>query len=197
MYFDGAFRHIGTIDPQPWVDLLQPQGEEIWSEYVRRQERFRPHRQTLTIPLLYDEDMRHCEPSAWPRLAQMEHLLLPVQDLIRQANAAVPGEARDGYFVRAILTRLIAGGMIRPHRDYGESLTRSHRYHYVIKTNEQVQFGVGSELRHLAAGEVWEINNRLLHGVQNLGDEDRVHLIIDYVVPGEEILDPQEGLLVA
>lgn len=197
MHFDGAFRHIGTIDPQPWVDMLHSLGDEIWSEYVKRQERFRPHRQTESIPLLYDEDMRHREPTAWPRLRQMEGLLAPIQHLIREANADVAGDTAHGYFVRAILARLVAGGTINPHRDHGESLLRSHRYHYVITTNPQVHFGVGTELRHLAAGELWEINNRLLHGVQNLGGEGRVHLIIDYVVPGEKVLDPKEGLLVA
>lgn len=124
MYFDGAFRHHGNIDPQPWVALLGSMGEEIWSEYIKRQERFRPHRPTQSIPLLYNEDMRHREPTAWPRLRQMQDLLSPIQDLI-SANTAVSGRIGDRYFVRVILARLISGGMIGPHREYGESLLRS------------------------------------------------------------------------
>jgi hypothetical protein len=52
-------------------------------------------------------------------------------------------------------------------------------------------------MRHFAPGEIWEINNRKYHAVRNLGEEARVHLILDYVVPGEEIQDPTEGLVVA
>jgi hypothetical protein len=74
---------------------------------------------------------------------------------------------------------------------------RSHRYHVAIRTNPLVDFGIGDRVQHFAPGEVWEINNRKYHAVRNLGQEGRVHLILDYVVPGEEIRDPDEGLLVA
>jgi hypothetical protein len=31
----------------------------------------------------------------------------------------------------------------------------------------------------MKAGELWEINNHQLHSVENNGEEDRIHLIID------------------
>ena len=80
--------------------------------------------------------------------------------------------------------------MITPHRDYGPSMLRSHRYHLALVTNDQVEFAIGGQIQHLAPGEIWEINNRKLHAVRNLGAEGRVHLILDYVVPGEVVLDP-------
>lgn len=72
----------------------------------------------------------------------------------------------------------------------------SQRNHFPIITNNGVEFEVGEDVRHLAAGEIWEINNRDYHAVRNTSDNARVHMIIDYVVPGEQIADP-EGLLVA
>lgn len=196
MYFDGAFRHIGTVDVQPLARIVESFGDEAWSEYVKRQERFKPHRQTQTIPLLYDEDMRHSDPTAWPRFAEVEAVLEPVFDLIRMANP-VREDGGAGYFARIILTRLSPGSVINPHKDFGDSMMRSHRNHLAITTNEHCVFGVGQEIRHFARGEIWEINNRDYHAVKNLGSEPRVHLILDYVVPGEKIQDPQEGLLVA
>ena len=43
--------------------------------------------------------------------------------------------------------------------------------------------GVGGERRHLAAGELWEINNWRVHHVENRGESDRVHLLIDWDAP--------------
>lgn len=196
MHFDGEFRHIGTVDPQPLVRAVESLGEDAWNEYVRRQERFAPHRQTQTVALLFDEDMRHTDPTPWPRFAAIESVLQPVFDKISQANASVAGPGNEGYFIRIILTRMSPGAVITPHRDHGPTMMRSHRYHLAIITNEGVEFGIGDRTQHFAAGEIWEINNRKLHAVRNLGEEARVHLILDYVVPGEEIQDP-DGLVIA
>ena len=89
------------------------------------------------------------------------------------------------------------GSYITPHRDHGESILRSHRYHVPISTTRLVDFAIDGQLQHFAAGEIWEINNRKYHAVRNLGQDARVHLILDYVIPGEEIQDPDEGLVVA
>lgn len=197
MNFDGAFRHIGTIDVQPLARAVESLGEDAWFEYVRRQERFAPHRHTHTIPLLFDEDMRHSDPTAWPRFGQIEPVMRPVMDAIRSANPPVNGAEDDGYFVRIILTRLQPGAPINPHRDHRDSIVRSHRNHVAISTNKLVEFWIEGETRHLPPGEIWEINNRKKHAVRNLSNEARVHLILDYVVPGEQIQDVEEGLVTA
>lgn len=197
MYFDGTFRHIGTIDAQPLARAVESFGEDAWLEYARRQEKFEPHRCTQTIPLLFDEDMRHTNPTAWPRLAQIEPLLEPVLEAIRQANEPATGNADQGYFIRIILTRLSPGSFISPHRDRGDAVTRSHRNHLALTTNKLVDFGIEGRIQHFEPGEIWEINNRKYHAVRNLGEEPRIHMILDYVVPGEQINDPDEGLLVA
>jgi hypothetical protein len=33
---------------------------------------------------------------------------------------------------------------------------------------------------------MYEINNRRMHSVQNRSEEDRVHVILDFVLPGEK-----------
>jgi hypothetical protein len=197
MHFDGQFRLIGTVDPQPLARAVEAVGDDAWNEYVRRQEKFEPHRQTQTIALLYDNDMRHSDPTPWPRWAEFEAVLQPAMDKIRAANAPADGVEDAGYFVRVILTRLIPGAYITPHRDHGPSMLRSHRYHLAVTTNPLVEFAIADQMQHFEAGEIWEINNRKLHAVRNLGPDARVHAILDYVVPGEEIQDPAEGLVIA
>jgi len=194
MYFDSPFRLIGTIDPEPLVHAVKSIGEPAWHEYVVRQELFQPHRHTHTIPLLFDLDGRHKNPTAWPRMADFSSVLEPAMEAIRQRNLSEVG--RDGYFVRIILTRLKPGSNIQPHRDGGYSMLRSHRYHLALTTNNLVEFEIAGETQHFAAGEIWEINNREEHAVRNLSDESRIHVILDYVVPGEKIPDP-EGMVIA
>lgn len=196
MHFDGLCRQIGTIDPRPLADAIESLGEDAWDEWDHRQRTFGPHRHTQTIPLVYDDDMRHADPTTWPRFAQLQPVLEPVLEKIREANESVTGTGDRGYFVRIILTRLSPGSNINGHRDSGESLMRSHRYHLAIRTNRLVDFFIGDQPHHFAAGEIWEINNRQKHAVQNLSDEGRVHLILDYVVPGEKVEDP-EGTVIA
>ena len=104
MYFDSPFRHIGTIDPKPLVDVIESFGEPAWHEFAIRQQLFEPHRHTLTIPLLFDLDGRHENPTAWPRLGPITPALEPAMEVIRRHNLSDVGS--DGYFVRIILTRL-------------------------------------------------------------------------------------------
>lgn len=197
MYFDGEFRHIGNVDPQPLACAVEALGEDAWQEYVRRQEMFAPHRQTHTVPLLFDERMPDTgRPTAWPRYAKFEPLIEPVLVKIRENGPPTAKAGSEGYFIRIILTRMAPGTVIPPHRDHGPSMLRCHRYHYAIITNPLVEFGIENTIKHCAAGEIWEINNRKLHAVRNLGEKSRVHLIVDYVMPGEEIHDP-DGLVIA
>lgn len=196
MYFDSPFRFIGTINPEPLVRVIQSFGEPAWHEYVVRQELFEPHRHTHTIPLLFDLDGRHENPSPWPRLTQIRSALEPAMNLIRQQNRPVEGSGRGGYFVRIILTRLKPGANIDPHRDGGYSMLRSHRYHLALTTNTLVEFEIAGKTQNFAAGEIWEINNREEHAVRNLSAEARIHVILDYVVPGEKVSDP-DGQVIA
>ena len=195
MYFNGPYRFIGKVDPAPLARAIEALGEDAWLEYVKRQDTYQVHRHTFTIPLIFDEDARHTNPTTWPRWAELESVLQPVLDQIRRANAPAEGD-QEGYFIRIILTRLSPHAWIGAHRDRGETFMKSHRNHLAIVTNEGVEFEIAEQVRHLPAGEIWEINNRELHAVRNKGDDPRIHLILDYVVPGERVEDP-EGVLIA
>ena len=189
MFFEGRFRHIGTVDPKPLADAIAALGEDVWFENISRQQMYDMHRNTQSLPLLYDEDGRHTDPTPWPRWAAFEPLLAPALDAIRKANPAVPG-GKDGYFIRIMAARLNPNSAIVPHRDGGDTLMRTHRNHLPLMTNEQVEFEVAREVRYLAPGEIWEINNMRVHTVRNQSAQPRVHMIIDYVVPGEQVNDP-------
>ena len=89
----------------PWRGAVDALGEDAWHDYVRRQEKFEPHRQTLSIPLLYDDDMRHADPTPWDRLAALDPVIQPVLDTIRARPMRPRPEPR---------TRAISSGSSSP-----------------------------------------------------------------------------------
>jgi len=46
----------------------------------------------------------------------------------------------------------------------------------------------------MKAGEIWEINNATVHGVENNSEDSRIHLIIDWV-PNSTVRALQKGTL--
>lgn len=199
MYFDDNYRRVGAIDIAPLQEAVRALGEADWNASTERQKTFKVHARTRTIQLIYDEDMRHADPTRHPAMDRMEPLLEPAMRQIRSYFAPMHEAAGtpigEGYFIRIVLVRLAAGAEINSHTDTGTSLMRTHRVHLPIMTNDGVLFAVRGDIRHLPAGELWEINNRRPHAVRN-GGEDRIHAILDYVVPGERIEDP-DGLVFA
>jgi hypothetical protein len=78
------------------------------------------------------------------------------------------------------LLRLSAGGIIREHRDAGLHMELGlARLHVPILTGSDVEFYLDNDRVTMAPGECWYLNFDLPHRVQNLGNTDRVHLVID------------------
>jgi hypothetical protein len=70
---------------------------------------------------------------------------------------------------------------------------RTHfRLHIPVITNPRVLFTCNDETVHMKAGECWLFDSFALHKVQNLGTEQRVHLVLD-TVGGERLWDLVEA----
>ncbi|RSY79365.1 hypothetical protein DAH66_17520 [Sphingomonas koreensis] len=197
MFFDSEYRRIGSIDAGPLELAVTAIGEAEWLAFGDRQQAYAAHRATQSIPLIFDPDFRHEAPTRLPVFDRYAAMLEAPMAAIRDFFAAnpPPGTAGEGYFVRVLLVRLEAAAKIGSHRDHGHSLARAHRIHLPIITNPGVEFGIAGHIRHLAAGELWEVNNRKVHGVRNASDTHRIHAIFDYVVPGEVVPDPEGDLI--
>ena len=192
MNFPSNFLHIANIDITVLKQLVLDLPDQQWHSDSFRQQRYEVHRDTQTINLVFDPDFRHTHPTKLPALEMFEPSMRPAlaetadhYDQSRKGQALFE-EFGLGYFIRANLVRLKSGGKINPHRDGNFSLVHSHRTHLPIITNDEVWFTVGSETVNLKEGELYEINNRRTHSVRNAGSVDRVHLIMDYVLPGEK-----------
>jgi tetratricopeptide (TPR) repeat protein len=159
---------------QPLRDVLADVAPERWGE-SNRQRRFEAHRDTHSLPLIEFEDHRHHQPETGELYDKFKAVLAPVFEHLSCYY-------RDnGLVVRALLVSLRPGGRIAAHSDSGFSLLNCHRVHIPLITNSQTRFLVGGEEKKMAVGEFWEINNGLEHAVENLGEELRVHLIVDWM----------------
>jgi len=200
--FQGELNLLGHVPVEPLQAAVSAFDEARWSEDQSRQKRFDAHSSTSTVKLIFDADYRHRDPTVHPAFGELRSLIEPAIALIRTTYSQTMRQRRwiarhgEGYFIRMILTRLAPKAIIKPHADGGHSLSRCHRIHLPILSNPNCHFQVGGTTLVMKPGEVWEINNRLTHAVSNDGDEPRVHLILDYVQPGETVLD-HDGALVA
>ncbi len=176
--FTGNFRRLDQVDVSEIKTKVLAFSDDDWAAYGWRQNRPRSAQaETQSIPLIFDEDFRHVDPTVLEKYYELDcdTLLEPV---IRSVSDYYTG---DGYVVRALLVRLKPRGVIPPHIDTGHSLLNCRRIHIPVLSTEGVEFTVGGERRVMKEGELWEINNAREHSVVNRGDKERVHLIIDWV----------------
>lgn len=95
---------------------------------------------------------------------------------------------------RVVYYRLKAGTKIGEHRDLGENRSTAGlvRIHIPVVTNDKVIMYVGGQPYHFPVGTAWYFDATARHRVENNGNDDRIHLVVDLkVCPGlETILKP-------
>ena len=166
------FHKVGEFDTTKWLTELGRMTDKIWGEDHWRQEQYSVHRDTQTIPLVFDKEF--VKPIKTKHYKVFETSLMPLESLLSTHYG-------KGFTARLILTKLKPNGVIPEHRDIGRCFEITHRVHIPLVTNDDVLFTVGEETIIMQSGELWEINNaNRLHSVINKSDRDRVHLIIDW-----------------
>lgn len=87
---------------------------------------------------------------------------------------------------RVLVTRLVPGAQIYPHRDYGPQADGYmdiepywSRFHLCLDADAGSVFGAGTDVVSMAPGEVWWFDGGQQHWVANDGQVDRLHLIVD------------------
>jgi len=87
-------------------------------------------------------------------------------------------------FVRLAKVR---NSVIIPHRDLLElgdlpdDTRNTHRVHIPLVTNENCFFNEGNTVYRMRKGEIWFLDASVIHSVAVLSDEDRIHLMLDFV----------------
>jgi len=173
---DINYKYLGRLDISNISNKIYNNNLD-WEDYNFRQERYKDHSETRTIPIIWCEKFK--EFKSWePYYSIFKTDIELVEEFIK-CNLCSTGK-----MMSAILINLPAGKSIGRHRDsnpVGNRFNRCHRIHIPILTNEECFFEIDGELKIMRSGEVWEINNvRKLHSVYNNGKTDRIHLLIDW-----------------
>lgn len=162
--FDELLRDVLSLTPKDWLKYRE-----------RKKQGGAAAANTDTIPLIYD--LRHRLNSG---ILHETHKRFSAY--IDEVIIAAVGNIGQVTAKQAMLTKLKAGTVIPRHMDKGPLTAKTHRIHIPVITNTGCVFSVGDESRNLGAGQIWIIDNvNRYHSVENNGDNDRVHLIIDAI----------------
>jgi hypothetical protein len=173
-----TFINYGEINIDNILKIIEVNNLD-WDEFTDRQKRLTAvHSQTKTIPIIFDKSFDFDSFKIIPT----NHYTLFQEEISKLENKINSNTNEDGKIIRAILVNLPSGKSIPIHKDYGQTLVFCRRIHIPIQTNENCFFTVGDDKRNLKLGELWEINNdKKEHSVENLGETDRIHLIVDWI----------------
>lgn len=177
MELNESFLFHGKIDINPITKIIE-ENNLRWDEYIERQLRYIVHSNTKTIPIIFDKkfDFENFKIHPTNLYPLFESELMKLENFIEETLK------ESGRIIRAILVNLPAKKSIPSHKDTGQTLVSCRRIHIPLQTNEKCFFTVGEEKKNLKVGELWEINNdKKIHSVDNFGDDDRIHLIVDWV----------------
>lgn len=173
------FKYYGEIDISNISNIIL-NTELDWDGYTYRQTDRYGQSDTKTIPLLWSEDF--VENTTWKSYEFFKDSLIKIEnDLINLLG--------EGKISVALLINLPKNKKILPHIDAGhEHFFKTKRIHIPITTNDKCNFIVGDENVQMKLGEIWEIDNaHKVHSVNNDGNTDRIHLLIDYKISDKKI----------
>lgn len=167
------FKYHGVLDTSEIFQTLISEGLD-WDNYKFRQQKFACFEETKTIPIIFDEKFSISEINLTENFKFFE---TPLSNLTNQIIEILG----DGEIQSCILVNLPRGKKIAKHVDTFKFAKIFKRLHIPIQTNEDCLFYIGEEIKNLKIGEIWEIaNDEFVHWVENNGDCDRIHMIIDW-----------------
>lgn len=175
------YRFHGNFDVSKIADQLSTYSDE-WFENKDRQIVYEVHKETNSI-FLYDHSNTWTIGDRYD--LKVNHNQSAMIDLVSPIVKSLE-LIHDGKVGKCIFIKMPAKKSVAEHRDSMDYLGVVRRHHIAITTNEDVAFFVNKESKNMKVGECWEINNNLLHSVENNGYSERIHLMVD-IIPSKFI----------
>jgi hypothetical protein len=184
---DFKFKLQETFDINDIKNIILKFNDE-WNINTYRQEAYSVHQHTKSYSIFeVSNEWNMQDPFVVKQKSNNKPLLDLIMPIIKKLE-----EIHDGKVGKTLFIDLPPVKDVLPHTDKRDYLNMVRRHHIPIITNEKVNFFVGGESINMKEGECWEINNSLLHSVDNQGTTNRIHLMID-IMPnkllGEKYVD--------
>jgi hypothetical protein len=172
-----GIRPLGAVDISGLRSDILAIPLAVWErENAQKPNKFEALEKTQHIVFRFIKSPRDATVSMdFPLWAEWRTRLEPV---LQQATQ--PYGYQHGTFPRIMLAKMDPGGIIHPHVDANPAAGWPHKIHVPIQTNPGVEFYIEPQTYHLEEGQAYEVNNRGVHAVKNLGDTPRIHLIFEY-----------------
>lgn len=174
--FDGHVRDLGEIP----LDLLTTLVDKVSSSaqlWLVNDPRFltaHPDSRHIVFKFPDSYPQTHLSASHTALWDDWAGVLTPIIEVVRQSYGF------DDYATSKImLSSLRAHAQVPSHVDSNPSSLVPHKVHVPLISNTDVIFAIDGKGYHLPVGRAYEINNLLMHSVENAGDFDRVHLIFE------------------
>lgn len=175
------YRLQGSFDVSSIAKQLSTYSDE-WFANKDRQVLYEVHKETSSI-FVYDH------PNTWSlgedydlKVNDSQSVMIDLVSPIVKSLESI----HDGKVGKCVFIKMPAHKSVGEHTDKRDYLGAVRRHHIAITTNESVLFFVNKEAKNMKVGECWEINNNLLHSVENNGDTERIHLMVD-ILPNKFI----------
>lgn len=181
LQLDNNFQHITNVD----IELLLKQlkaNPQLWNENPERKNADgSPHVQMSDIWIRFRDKAELVEPKNYHEphlpvwypasliLNEVKRIALDVMTLFRAVQLG-----------GILITKIPAGGEIKPHHDRGgwHAEYYNTKIYIPLESNPSCINTCEDDSVNMRAGEMWTFDNLKTHSVTNDGDTDRVTLII-------------------
>jgi hypothetical protein len=175
------YRFHGNFDTSSIAKRLSTYSEE-WFENKDRQILYEVHKETNSI-FVYDHANTWALGDNYDlKVNENQSVMIDLVSPIVKSLESI----HDGKVGKCVFIKMPAHKSVGEHTDKMDYLGAVRRHHIAITTNDDVLFFVNKESKNMKVGECWEINNNLLHSVENNGDSERIHLMVD-ILPNKFI----------
>lgn len=174
--FDGHVRDLGEIRAELLTALLDKMSgnAHLWLVNDLRFLTAHPDSRHIVFKFPDSYPKTHLSASHTVLWDNWGELLTPIIEIVRQSYGFV-----NFATSKIMLSSLRAHAQVPPHVDANPSSLIPHKVHVPLITNPDVTFVIDGKRYHLEVGRAYEINNLLMHSVENAGDLDRVHFIFE------------------
>ena len=173
-----------NLELKSLIKAVKDISEEEWNKDKFRQNRFEVAKEVTTIMMKMNGSDTDAGDN--PDKTVIFEDWYKWKDLVQPVLDQVIPLYKNAFVNKCMLPRLRAGAVIPKHYDSADTFAFSHRLHIPLVTNKEAKMSIGEEgigcgesVWNMEVGKCYEINNRKLHGVENKGNDDRIHLLFD------------------
>jgi len=183
-FFNGHINELGNVNEKKLKKLAKKvlSHAHLWDEEDKKKpNKFECFKTTRHIIFQYPVDLSdHTKSKYLPLWKDWKSLLKPIiNEVTRSYNF------KQGKTARIMLANIMPGGVIGKHIDQNASADVPHKIHVPLQTDKLAKFYEEDSSYYLEYGYAYEVNNKILHGVKNESNNERIHLIFDYYEAGK------------